>query len=103
MAALQAVGGFLGLLGLGLMVFKIWLFVDAVLRRADAFVAAGKQTKNLWMILLGIAGIWNVISRSPIDLINLAGTVAAIVYFVDVRPAVREVSGGPPRPPRSDW
>ncbi|HAM24297.1 MAG TPA: DUF2516 domain-containing protein, partial [Actinobacteria bacterium] len=43
MAALQAVGGFLGLLGLGLMVFKIWLFVDAVVRRADAFVAAGKQ------------------------------------------------------------
>jgi hypothetical protein len=85
------------------MVFKVWLFIDAVTRRPDVFVAAGKQTKNLWMILLGIAGVWNVISRSPIDLINLAGTVAAIVYFVDVRPALREVSGGPPRPPRSNW
>jgi hypothetical protein len=30
----------------------------------------------------------------PLNLLSLASVVAAVVYLADVRPAVREVSGG---------
>ena len=73
-------------LGLGLLGLKVWALIDAIRRPAEAFVAAGKQSKLIWVailtvvILLGGAGVLNVFA--------LAGTVAAVVYLVDVRPAV---------------
>lgn len=57
--------------------------VDAALRRDAAFVAAGKQTKIFWILVL-VLGLF----------ITFVGVIAAIVYLVDVRPAVREVGGG---------
>jgi Protein of unknown function (DUF2516) len=100
-----------GLLGLVTLLLKAFCLIDAATRRPDAFTAAGKQTKIFWMIILGVAVAWNLFDANPIGLINIIGIVAALVYFLDVRPAVREVSGGGSggrfgfgrRKPPSDW
>lgn len=42
----------LGLLALGAEVFAL---VDALRHRPDAFIAAGKRTKNFWLLVLGVA------------------------------------------------
>ena len=42
----------LGLLALGAEVFAL---VDALWPRPDAFIAAGKRTKNFWLLVLGVA------------------------------------------------
>jgi len=83
---------------------EIWAFGDAVTRAGAAFVAAGKRTKGFWGALTGVALVVGFISLPvPIGvggagfLAILAG-VAAIVYLVDVRPAVH--ANGPRRPPR---
>lgn len=84
----------LGLLALALQGFAL---VDALRRRADAFVAAGKQTKQLWMILLGVAtaiGFVSLILIGPLNFFNLIAVVAAAVYVTDVRPALQRVMGG---------
>ncbi|MGH8826459.1 MAG: DUF2516 family protein [Jiangellaceae bacterium] len=73
---------------------KGYAFVDAVRVRSDAFSAAGKLTKNLWLIFLGVALAVNVVLLYPLNFINLLGVVAAAVYLVDVRPAVRAIGGG---------
>jgi len=94
----------LGLLGLALLALKAFAFVDAAIRPANAYSAADKMTKNFWMIVLGIAVVWNMISLGPIGIINLIGLVAAIVYLVDVRPAVRAIGrGGPRMGPYGPW
>ena len=42
----------LGLAALGAEVFAL---LDALRHRPDAFVAAGKRTKNFWLLVLGVA------------------------------------------------
>lgn len=102
----------MGLLGLVTLLLKAFCLIDAATRRADAFPAAGKQSKVFWLVILGVAVAWNLlIDGNPIGIINVIGLIAALVYFLDVRPAVREASGGSRggfgfrrggRPP-SDW
>ncbi|MGW0228235.1 DUF2516 family protein [Actinopolymorpha singaporensis] len=78
-----------------LLVMKAFALGDAVMRPAEAFPAVDKQTKPLWLILTGLALLIHLIPQfgSPISLLNIAGTIAAAVYLVGVRPAVREVGG----------
>jgi hypothetical protein len=76
--------GLLGLIALGLFVLKLWALIDCATRPAAAFEAYGKQTKVIWLVILVLATLLN----SVFGILGLAGTVAAIVYLVDVRPAV---------------
>lgn len=76
----------LGLIGLGLLVLKVWALVDCATAPAPAFEVHGKLSKTAWLVILVLAV---VLGRGVVDLLSLAGTVAAIVYLVDVRPAVR--------------
>jgi hypothetical protein len=78
-----------------LLVLKAFAFGDAVMRPTDAFPAVNKQTKPLWLILTGLALLIHLIPQfwSPLSIFNIAGTIAAAVYVVGVRPAVREIGG----------
>jgi hypothetical protein len=90
--------GLVGLLALALLVLKVFALVDAAIRRTDLYEAAGKQNKPFWLIILGIAVAWNLLLTSnPLSIINVAGVIAAIVYIVDVRPAIRSLGKGGPR------
>jgi uncharacterized protein DUF2516 len=94
----------LGLLGLVLLGLKAFALVDAAIRPANAYAAAEKLQKNFWLIVLGLAVIWNMISPGPIGIINIIGLIAAIVYLVDVRPAVKAIGkGGPQTGPYGPW
>jgi hypothetical protein len=44
-------------LALGVVAFGVeaWAFIDAITRPSQAFVATGKRTKRLWLIILGVA------------------------------------------------
>ena len=56
-------------------------------------MAADKLTKQAWLIILGLALVAHMIFWEPLQFLNLVGAVAAIVYMVDVRPALRAVTG----------
>ncbi|MER0245105.1 DUF2516 family protein [Streptomyces sp. HSW2009] len=77
----------------GLLLFSLFAFIDAAIRREDAYRAADKQTKPFWLILLGIATAANLF-LSVMSFIPIIGLIATIVYMVDARPAIRQVSGG---------
>lgn len=81
-------------LGLAVLALKIWALVDACLRPAAAFPAAGKLTKLAWVAILVAAVLLS--GLSVLSLFGLVGTVAAVVYLVDVRPAVRRLRPGGP-------
>lgn len=77
---------------LALLAFKIFAFVDAALRPGPAYEAAGKLTKLAWLLFLGIAAVFDLMWGSVTSILTILGTVAAIVYVVDVRPALRQIS-----------
>ena len=82
----------LRLLLLALLVFKVFAFVDAALRPAPSYEAAGKLTKVAWLLFLGIAAVFDFFWGGVTSILTILGTVAAIVYVVDVRPALRQLT-----------
>lgn len=81
-------------LTLGSLALMGYALVDALRNRAEAFPLAGKQTKNIWLLILGIAVAINLVALNALSIFNLLGVVAAAVYVVDVRPAVKQIGGG---------
>lgn len=85
----------IGAVLLGLAVFA---FIDALLRREDAYRATDKKTKPFWLVILGLTIAVNLLGIPGIGLLlQIAGLIATIVYIVDVRPALKQVSGPGPR------
>ena len=93
LAVFQIQNAFLMIATLLVFVVQAWAFVDAVSHRPEAFVSADKMTKPTWLIILGIALVAHMLIWSPVSFLNLIGAVAAIVYLVDARPALRAVTG----------
>ena len=80
-------------LSVAAFIFEVWAFVDALTRPKQAFVASSKQTKQLWLIILGVAAVvglaFAIIGVGPTSILPVAAFVAAAVYLADVRPKVR--------------
>lgn len=85
-----------GLIGLviwvALLGVKIFALVDSLRWSNNHYVSAGKRSRTLWLVLTGASLAFHLIT-GPINFINIAGTIASIVYLVDVRPALQQVSG----------
>jgi uncharacterized membrane protein len=80
--------------GVGALVLAVFGLVDAFRHRPEAFTAAGKRSKNFWLVVLGIAVALSFYSiQYPFTLPWIAAVVAAGVYAADVRPALRKVMG----------
>ena len=77
----------------GTLALALWAFVDAIIRPAAGFVAAGKLTKPGWLAITGIATLV-LLYFGPLSFLGLPAVVAGAVYLVDVRPAVRGLRRG---------
>lgn len=75
---------------------RLWAVIDCAFRKARAFPAVNKLTKLAWLAILIVAGGLGSLAwfGGPLNLISSASVVVALVYLYDVRPAVREISGG---------
>lgn len=75
-------------------IVKAFAFIDAAIRPGKAYAAADKQTKNLWLVLLGVSLVVSLLwGRGFIGIFAIIGLIIALVYLADVRPAVRYVQG----------
>lgn len=89
----QAQGYVMLVLTLAALAIEVFAFVHALRTRPDAFVAAGKRTKQFWMAVTGVAILLGFVSLGGLGLLAILGVVAAGVYLADVRPAVETVQG----------
>ncbi len=80
----------------GLVALRAWAVIDCITRRAAAFPAVDKLTKPAWLAILVFSGLFGSLSAlgSQVGPISLISVIVASVYLADVRPAVREISGG---------
>ena len=77
----------------GTLALALWAFVDALVRPAAGFVAAGKLTKPGWVAITGLAALV-IYFFTPMSFLGLPAVIGAVVYLVDVRPAVRGLRRG---------
>jgi uncharacterized membrane protein len=107
MSISNAQGWVLLVLGVAALAMEVYALVDAVTHKTQAYAAAGKRTKQFWLIVLAIAvaigfvTVFNVIG----GFVGLLAVVAAGVYLADVRPALRQVTGkgGQHQGPYGPW
>ena len=95
-------------LAMAAFVVEAWALIDAITRPRQAFTAVGKQTKPIWLIILGVATVIGLGSSAIggftlIGILPLAAFVAAAIYLTDVRPKVREFKGGTNSGPYGPW
>jgi hypothetical protein len=82
------------LLWYALAALRLWALLDCLMRKTAAFPAVQKLTKPAWVAILAISGVIGTFASPPAYPLSLISAVVAAVYLADVRPAVREVSGG---------
>ncbi|ORB14494.1 hypothetical protein BST37_11020 [Mycobacterium noviomagense] len=75
---------------IGVLMTTLYAFVHAAMQRPDAYTAAEKLTKPVWLLILGAA--------MPLAwLLGVLGMAIAAcasgVYLVDVRPKLLEIQG----------
>ena len=85
----QVEGSIFLVVSLVLLAVKIFALVTALMFTPDHYRAADKLTKPAWVAILGLGVAAQVLLPDVRSLINLAFTIAAFVYLVDVRPALR--------------
>ena len=84
------VGYVLAFLQIAVLLTTVYAFVHAALQRPDAYTAADKLTKPVWLIILGAGALLALV----LGITGVAiSAVAAGVYLVDVRPKILEIQG----------
>ncbi len=93
------------LIYLGIFVATAAALIDLLRRPPEAFTRAGKRTKGFWGAILGVATAVSFVAIPPpigagyLSFLAIVAVVAAIIYFVDVKPALGPVRRN--RPPSS--
>ncbi|MGZ8803458.1 MAG: DUF2516 family protein [Mycobacterium sp.] len=84
------VGYVLFALQVAVLVTAVYAFVHAAMQRPDAYTAADKLTKPVWLVILGVG----VLLALVLGITGVAiAAVASGVYLVDVRPKILEIQG----------
>jgi hypothetical protein len=106
-SALTVINLFFWVLLLGAFVIEAWAFFDALRRPSASFSAAGKQTKPIWLVILGVAfviGIGGAVGYlALLSIFPIAAFVAAAIYLADVRPKIKSVKSGTRQGPYGPW
>ncbi|BCL14210.1 DUF2516 family protein [Micromonospora sagamiensis] len=81
-----------------LLVFALILqgvaLVHAITQRADAFAAIGTLPKGGWIAILAVCLALTLLGFGPLTLFGLVGIAAGLIYLLDVRTGLRDLSDG---------
>lgn len=81
-------------LQVAVLVMAVYAFVHAAMQRSDAYTAADKLTKPVWLVILGVAVALTSVLAFVFNVLGMAiAACAAGLYLVDVRPKLLEIQG----------
>lgn len=78
---------------IGSMIVQAVAFVHCVTQRGDGFQAIGTLPKGAWLAILAVCMVLTLL-LGPIGIFGLIGVAAALIYLLDVRPGLRDLSDG---------
>ncbi|WP_431932469.1 DUF2516 family protein [Nonomuraea jabiensis] len=98
-----------------------YALVHALRVPTGAFVSAGKLQKNIWLLILALATLFSVggawsyftaflivggiefIGLGALGFFSIVAAIAATIYIVDVKPAVKGMGGRGNNGPYGPW
>jgi hypothetical protein len=90
----QAVNTVMLVLQIAVLVTAVYAFIHAAMQRTDAYTAADKLTKPVWLVILALAVALTSVLSFVFGVLGMAiAACAAGVYLVDVRPKLLEIQG----------
>lgn len=97
MFAMTFIGFLWKIIYLAIFVTTLYALVEAARTPAQAFPAMDKQTKGLWVGLLSAGTLISLGALvGAFAFLTILSLVAALIFLLDVRPAVRGIGGGSP-------
>jgi len=85
---------------LNLLVLILSLIVQAVAlihcltQRGDGFQAIGTLPKGAWAAILAVCIVLTLLLSGPLGIFSLIGIAAALIYLLDVRPGLKDLTDG---------
>lgn len=83
---------------LALLIFALVIegvaFVHCLTQRSDAFPAIGTLPKGAWLAILGICLLLTLLGFGVLSIFGLIGIAAALIYLLDVRIGLRDLTDG---------
>jgi len=75
------------------MVVQAVAFIHCVTQRGDGFQAIGTLPKGAWLAILAVCMVLTLLLGAT-GIFGLVGVAAALIYLLDVRPGLRDLSDG---------
>jgi hypothetical protein len=85
---------------INLVIFIMSLIIQAVAlihcltQRGDGFQAIGTLPKGAWAAILAVCIVLTLLLSGPTGIFSLIGIAAALIYLLDVRQGLRDLSDG---------
>ncbi|MEV6297944.1 DUF2516 family protein [Actinoplanes sp. NPDC051861] len=83
-----------------LLVFLVSLVLQAVAlihcltQRGAGFQALGTLPKGAWAAIIGVCLLLTVVTLGRLLIISMIGVAAALIYLLDVRPGLKDLTDG---------
>jgi hypothetical protein len=68
-------------------------FLNCLVQRPDSFAAIGTLPKGAWLAITA-GSVLVTLLLGPVSILGIVAVVAAAIYLLDVRPALREATDG---------
>ncbi|RKN39115.1 DUF2516 family protein [Micromonospora endolithica] len=68
--------------------------VHAITQRSDGFNAIGTLPKGGWVAILAVTLLLTLLTRTSLSIFGLIGIAAGLIYLLDVRVGLRDLSDG---------
>ena len=87
-----------GYLNLLILIFSLIVqavaLIHCLTQRGDGFQAIGTLPKGAWAAILAVCIVLTLLLSSGIGIFGLIGVAAALIYLLDVRPGLKDLSDG---------
>jgi Protein of unknown function (DUF2516) len=76
------------------LVIEAVALVHCLTQRADAFPAIGTLPKGAWIAILAVCMVLTALGYGVLSIFGLIGIAAALIYLLDVRVGLRDLTDG---------
>ena len=76
------------------LVIQAVALINCLTQRGDGFQAIGTLPKGAWAAILAVCIVLTLLVSGAIGIFSLIGIGAALIYLLDVRPGLKDLSDG---------
>jgi hypothetical protein len=76
------------------VIVQVVALIHCLTQRGDGFQAIGTLPKGAWAAILIACIFFTLVARDPTSIFSFLGIIAALIYLLDVRPGLRDLSDG---------